>query len=99
VYTQAGPKLYCIGCGGSYVTTECRSLADGGYLVIVNGKSHVVYCNNEPSGLRLVINGTTASFTKEYDPTCLDADVAGKLARCLVTEGTHLVSIYHYLSV
>lgn len=92
---QAGPKLFTVACGGGYVQAQCRVLADGGYLVIVsgNGKSHVVYANNEAAGLRLVINGTTAIFTKEYDPTCLDAEVAGKLARCLVPEGTHLVRV------
>jgi acetyl-CoA carboxylase / biotin carboxylase 1 len=89
---QSGPQLFTVECGGGYVQAECRGLADGGYLVIIAAKSYVVYANSEAAGLRLNINGATTIFTKEYDPTCLDAEVAGKLARCLVPEGTHLVS-------
>ena len=89
---QAGPKTYVISCGGGYVQAECRSLADGGFLVILSGRSHVVYVNHEAAGLRLVVNGNTVSFTKEYDPTCLVAEVAGKLAKCLVPNQTHVVS-------
>lgn len=46
----------------------------------------MAYANKEAAGLRLSINGNTCVFTKEYDPTCLDTDVAGKLARRLVPD-------------
>lgn len=50
----------------------------------------MVYANQEASGLRLSVNGNTCVFTKEYDPTCLDTDVAGKLARRLVSDGARV---------
>ncbi|CAM9391662.1 unnamed protein product, partial [Phaeothamnion confervicola] len=88
--SQAGPKTFTVECNGAYSQAECRSLADGGFLVVLGGKSHVCYANDEPGGLRLVINGTTCLFSTEYDPTRLGTDVAGKLARQLVPEGAHL---------
>lgn len=50
----------------------------------------VVYANQEASGLRLSVNGNTCVFTKEYDPACLDTDVAGKLARRVVADGARV---------
>lgn len=49
-----------------------------------------MYANQEAAGLRLSVNGNTCVFTKEYDPTCLDTDVAGKLARRLVSDGARV---------
>ncbi|CAN0108553.1 unnamed protein product, partial [Discosporangium mesarthrocarpum] len=91
--TTLGPKKGGMegGRAGGFVEAHCRELADGGFLLVINGKSQVVvYVNNEASGLRLAVNGSTVVFTKEYDPACLDTDVAGKLARRLVADGTHV---------
>lgn len=87
---QTAPGSFELACNGSTVAAEIRALSDGGYLVLLGGKSHVAYAIEEPAGLRLVLNGNTCIFTKEYDPTRLTTDVAGKLARCLVPEGAHL---------
>jgi len=46
-------------------------LADGGLLVILDGKKHVVYGQDFPSGLRLIVDGKTCLFSVEYDPTQL----------------------------
>lgn len=54
------------------------------------GMVQVVYANQEASGLRLSVNGNTCVFTKEYDPACLDTDVAGKLARRVVADGARV---------
>jgi hypothetical protein len=37
-----------------------------------------------------MLEGQTCVFTKDYDPTTLVAEVAGKLARVLIPDGTHL---------
>ncbi|CAM9757307.1 unnamed protein product, partial [Sphacelaria rigidula] len=101
--SQAGPRIFTVSTAvknkrgssaepPSFVEAQCRPLADGGYLLIIGGKSQarVAYANKEASGLRLSINGNTCVFTKEYDPACLDTDVAGKLARRLVPEGARV---------
>lgn len=87
---QSGLGTFVISMNGSSVSADLRALSDGGYLLIVGGKSHVAYAKDEPGGLRLVVDGQTCIFTKEYDPTKLFTDVAGKLARCLVPEGAHV---------
>ncbi|CAM9661677.1 unnamed protein product, partial [Laminaria digitata] len=102
---QAGPRLFTVssaagggggreggfGGGDALVEAQCRPLADGGYLLVIAGKSQqVVYANQEASGLRLSVNGHTCVFTKEYDPACLDTDVAGKLARRVVADGARV---------
>jgi hypothetical protein len=57
-----------------------------GLLVSMGGRSHLVYAKEEPSGLRLVLDGATCQFTNEYDPTALRAPMSGKLVRYLVEE-------------
>ena len=53
--------------------------------------SRRVYIQNEGAGaLRMGIDGATFIFTPEYDPTCLRASVAGKIARLLIPDGSHV---------
>ena len=70
-----------------------RMLSDGGYLLSLRGQSRTVYTMTEGSGnIRLTVDGCTCIFTPEYDPTCLRASVAGKIARLLVPDGSHVVA-------
>ncbi|KAJ0397443.1 hypothetical protein P43SY_009298 [Pythium insidiosum] len=87
---RSGPIQFTLFCNDSYVQVEIRTLSDGGFLVLLNGKSHVAYATKEAQGLRLVLDGTTCVFTKEYDPTRLVTNTAGKLARYLVEDGARL---------
>lgn len=43
----------------------------------------------------MVLNGQTCMFTKEYDPTRLTTDVAGKLARCVRASANVCVHMYY----
>ena len=62
-----------------------------GYLLNIKGKSHVAYSKQESGGnLRIILDGHTCIFTPEYDPTRLISSGAGKLARLLVADGSHL---------
>ncbi|RLN37492.1 hypothetical protein BBO99_00001939 [Phytophthora kernoviae] len=87
---RSGPIQFTLSCNGSYVQVEIRTLSDGGFLVLLNGKSHVAYATKEAQGLRLVVDSHTCVFTKEYDPTRLVTNTAGKLARYLVDDGASL---------
>lgn len=72
------------------ILAEVRTLADGAKLVLADGRSHVCYLREEPTGLRMSIAGKTCLFPKEYDPTTLTSSVSGKLVRFLVNSGDHV---------
>jgi acetyl-CoA carboxylase/biotin carboxylase 1 len=81
------------GCPEKKVYANIRRLSDGGYLTDIGGKSRVAYLTSRgdaASGMRITIGGVTVSFSPDYDPTCLRTDVAGKLVKKLVPDGTHL---------
>ncbi len=75
---------------GNYVEARVRVLSDNGYLIHLGGRSHNAYAIDEPTGLRLTLDGATCIFSKEYDPAVCSTDVAGKLVRQLVAEGQHV---------
>lgn len=87
---RSGPNSFEIVVNGVSVATDVHVLADGGLLVLVGGKKHVVYGQDFPTGLRLVVDGKTCIFSVEYDPSQLKSSMAGKLVRFLVADGTHL---------
>ncbi|PRP78454.1 hypothetical protein PROFUN_13687 [Planoprotostelium fungivorum] len=64
-----------------------RALGDGGFLIMLGGKSHVAYGSETSNGLKLILDGRTCMFTTEYDPTKLKSSTAGKLVRHLVSDG------------
>mmetsp|Transcript_27637 Transcript_27637/g.55649 ORF Transcript_27637/g.55649 Transcript_27637/m.55649 type:complete len:1816 (-) Transcript_27637:165-5612(-) len=78
------------GKGQLAVSAKVRVLSDKGFLIQVGGRSHTAYAQTQPSGLRLTLDGQTYLFSKEYDPTRLTTDVAGKLVKQLVPDGEHI---------
>eukprot|EP01117_Protostelium_nocturnum_P006363 TRINITY_DN2299_c0_g1_i1.p1 TRINITY_DN2299_c0_g1~~TRINITY_DN2299_c0_g1_i1.p1 ORF type:complete len:2212 (+),score=828.58 TRINITY_DN2299_c0_g1_i1:166-6801(+) len=72
------------------VEGEIRSLGDGGFLILLAGRSHICYGTDSSNGLKLVLNGKTCNFTSEYDPTKLKTTTAGKLVRHLVESGSQV---------
>ena len=88
----AGKGIVQIGCNNCTEEVAIRELSDGGYLMKVNGESHVAYSTGDSSdgSLRMTLDGQTCIFTPEYDPTRLCSSVAGKIARLLVPNGAHL---------
>jgi len=96
VATRNGPNLFSLAAAGSpdkIVSANVRRLSDGGFLTDIGGKSRVAYITSRgdaASGIRITIGGVTVSFSPDYDPTSLRTDVAGKLVKKLVEDGTHL---------
>lgn len=76
--------------GKKSVLADLKILADGAKLVLADGRSHVCYMREEPTGVRMSIAGKTCLFPKEYDPTILLSSVSGKLVRFLVKSGDHV---------
>ena len=100
VCLQSGATSVIVDCNGGRQNIAIRPLADMGYLMIVNGKSHVAYSKQESGGsVRVILDGHTCIFTPEYDPTVLVSSGAGKLARLLVPDGTHLMKGEAYVEI
>jgi biotin carboxyl carrier protein len=80
----------------THVLVEIHTLLDGGFLVLLNGKSRAT---KKAQGLCLVVDSHTCVFTKEYDPTRLVTDMAGTLARYLVDAGASLRRCMPYTDI
>ncbi|KEI40541.1 uncharacterized protein L969DRAFT_22502 [Mixia osmundae IAM 14324] len=75
---------------GGKTSVGARSLADGGLLVLLDGKSHALYWREEVGALRLMVDHKTCLIESENDPTQLRSPSPGKLIRFLVESGEHL---------
>jgi len=76
-----------------YVMSNVRPLSDGGYLIEIGGQSHNAYVTNKgdaATGMKLNVSGSNIVFSPDYDPTSLRTDVAGKLVKRLVPDGTRV---------
>ncbi|KAJ6164119.1 Acetyl-CoA carboxylase [Penicillium chermesinum] len=69
--TRAGLDSYHLFINGSKCSVGVRALADGGLLVLLNGRSHNVYWKEEPAATRLSVDGKTCLLEQENDPTQL----------------------------
>jgi acetyl-CoA carboxylase/biotin carboxylase 1 len=87
---QNSPERIIVTCNHVSQLICIRPLADGGYLLNVGGRTHLVYSQVESGGLRMILDGHTCMFTPEYDPTKFSSTVAGKIARLLVEDGSHV---------
>ncbi|KAJ3268627.1 acetyl-coenzyme-A carboxylase [Terramyces sp. JEL0728] len=98
--------VYCTGPESLSITHEnqklnvvAKPLSDGGILVVINGKSNVVYLKDEPNGTTLVVDGSTFLMEKENDPTQLRSPSPGKLIRYLVKDGEHIFAGDSYAEI
>ncbi|GMH57545.1 hypothetical protein TrST_g3967 [Triparma strigata] len=93
---RSGPNnfaIYSTANSDSYLSVNIRLLSDGGYLISVGGSSLVVYVLSNigsPGGFKISVGGVNVAFTPDYDPETLATDVAGKLVKQLVPDGSHL---------
>ncbi|KAJ3217083.1 acetyl-coenzyme-A carboxylase [Dinochytrium kinnereticum] len=90
----AGPRTYLLTCsndgGASQVVVDAKDLADGGLLLLIDGKTHLVYAKEEPHVTFMTLDGKSCLLEKENDPTLLRSPSPGKLIRYLVEDGAHL---------
>lgn len=61
-------------------------------LFQVDGHSHVVHSETEPTGTRLMIDSLTCLLSNETDPSSLRANSPGKLIKRLVEDGEHIAA-------
>ena len=82
---------WTLSLAGGHVEVSVRRLADRGLLLsLKDGLSPVVYAEEDAACLRVNIDGRTATFTHEVDPTKLRSNMPGKLVRFLVADGDHV---------
>ncbi|KAJ9444459.1 hypothetical protein DIPPA_21452a, partial [Diplonema papillatum] len=88
VCTKASANEWLLQLCSSHILVGYRRLADRGLLLsLEGGRSPVVYAEEDAACLRVNIDGRTATFTHEVDPTKLRSQMPGKLVRFLVKDG------------
>ena len=88
--TRASLDCYHIFINGSKCTIGVRALADGGLLVLLNGRSHNIYQKEEAAATRLSVDGKTCLLEQENDPTQLRTPSPGKLVKYTIESGEHV---------
>lgn len=97
--TRASPDTYRLFLNGSRVEVGVRELSDGGLLIAIDGKSHVVYWKEEMGGTRITVDSKSCLLEIENDPTQLRTPSPGKLVKFLVEFGEHVTAGQSYAEV
>ncbi|TYI83372.1 hypothetical protein E1A91_D05G289300v1 [Gossypium mustelinum] len=96
---RGGTGSYRLRMNESEIEAEIHTLRDGGLLMQLDGKSHVIYAEEEAAGTRLLIDGRTCLLQKDHDPSKLVAETPCKLLRFLVSDGSHIDADTPYAEV
>ncbi|CAN1247439.1 Acetyl-CoA carboxylase 1 [Linum perenne] len=96
---RGGPGSYRLRMNGSEIEAEIHTLRDGGLLMQLDGKSHVIYAEEEAAGTRLLIDGRTCLLQNDHDPSKLVAETPCKLLRYSVSDGSHVDADTPYAEV
>ena len=88
--TRSSLDSYHIFINGSKCSIGVRPLSDGGLLMLLAGRSHSIYWQEEPAATRISIDSKTALLEQENDPTQLRTPSPGKLVKFTVENGEHV---------
>ncbi|GAA5983453.1 hypothetical protein JCM11641_007854 [Rhodosporidiobolus odoratus] len=88
--SRSSPTSWSIYVNGSSVAVGIRPLADGGLLILLDGRSYTCYAKEEVGALRLSIDSRTILVAQENDPTQLRSPSPGKLVRYFIESGEHI---------
>ena len=91
--------LWTLYLNGGRTMVGARPLADGGLLVLLDGKSHSIYWREEVGSLRLMVDAKTCLIEQENDPTQLRSPSPGKLIRFFVDSGDHVYAGDQYAEI
>ncbi|KIY63781.1 hypothetical protein CYLTODRAFT_493632 [Cylindrobasidium torrendii FP15055 ss-10] len=97
--TRSSKYGWTLYLNGGRTTVGARPLADGGLLVLLSGKSHSIYWQEEVGALRLMVDAKTCLIEQENDPTQLRSPSPGKLVRYFVDSGDHLNAGEQYAEI
>lgn len=90
--TRSSLDSYHLFINGSKCAIGVRALADGGLLILLNGRSHNVYWKEEVGATRVSVDSKTCLLEQENDPTQLRTPSPGKLVKFTVENGEHVKS-------
>ncbi|KIW49703.1 hypothetical protein PV05_11356 [Exophiala xenobiotica] len=88
--TRASLDSYHIFINGSKCSVGVRTLADGGLLMLLAGRSHSIYWKEEATAIRISVDSKTCLLEQENDPTQLRTPSPGKLVKYTVDNGEHV---------
>lgn len=88
--TRSSVTTWTLYINGGRTAVGARLLADGGLLVLLDGKSHTVYWREEVGAIRLMVDAKTCLIEQENDPTQLRSPSPGKLVRFYIESGDHI---------
>ncbi|KAI5984263.1 acetyl-CoA carboxylase [Pisolithus albus] len=96
---RSSKTMWSLFLNGGRTMVGARPLADGGLLVLLDGRSHSVYWREEVGALRLMVDAKTCLIEQENDPTQLRSPSPGKLIRLLVDSGDHIKAGEQYAEI
>ncbi|MAI24934.1 MAG: hypothetical protein CMN75_02780, partial [Spirochaeta sp.] len=73
--------------GGPALSASVREQPDGTLLASYGGISHQLTGQEEPLGLRIIVDGATVFVPAAFDPSEIRSDVTGKIVRWLKEDG------------
>ncbi|KAF8141976.1 acetyl-CoA carboxylase [Boletus edulis] len=97
--TRSSKHRWTLFLNGGRTMVGARPLADGGLLILLDGRSHSVYWREEVGALRLMVDSKTCLIEQENDPTQLRSPSPGKLIRFLVDSGDHINAGEQYAEI
>jgi acetyl-CoA carboxylase/biotin carboxylase 1 len=87
---KTGPNSFGLSVNDWYCEVDFNPLTDGGIYITLGGRGFVAYGHESHAGFRVIVNGQTCVFSREYDPSELRTEMAGKLIRYLCVNGEHV---------
>lgn len=96
---RSSSTVWTLYLNGGRTMVGARPLADGGLLVLLDGKSHSIYWREEVGALRLMVDAKTCLIEQENDPTQLRSPSPGKLIRYFVDSGDHVNAGEQYAEI
>ncbi|KAH7926428.1 hypothetical protein BV22DRAFT_1087097 [Leucogyrophana mollusca] len=96
---RSSKNMWTLFLNGGRTMVGARPLADGGLLVMLDGRSHSVYWREEVGALRLMVDAKTCLIEQENDPTQLRSPSPGKLIRFLIDSGDHINAGEQYAEI
>jgi len=91
--------IYRFTLNGEALDVRVTTTAEGALIANFAGETHRIFGQEEPLGIRLVVDGTTVLMPKLFDPSELRTDVTGKVVRYLHENGAMVEAGQPYVEV
>ena len=96
---KAAHDRYIIQINDSNCEIRVYELSDGGLLMSLDGKSHIIYWKDEVSSTRISVDSMTALLEEKSDQTLLRTPSPGKLVKFLVDDDKHVEAGQPYAEI